>query len=583
MKGKYGSIPQSQDDKTLDNYDDSEASPILANSNSNNTMDPNDYSRIGAFMIFFFPALGGLLFGYDIGATSAVVSQLKSANYSGVSWYDNVADSSVLQGVITSIGMFGAMLGSMTCFSIADDLGRRRSLLLASFLFIFGSLFEAFSGKSTYSAKKGIILLLVGRLIYGYGCGFAMHGAPAYIGEMAPPAIRGLLVSLKEAFIVLGMVLGYSIGYAYADTVGGWRYTYFWSCPFAVAMFFGMFYLPYSARWLALKGRVLEARESLRFVLPNLPESEAEAMQEVANKAAEAQEQNKSMAGDWKRLTSPTILPAMVAGVGLVFLQQVTGQPSVLYYADSIFEDVGLDTVASIGVSVFKLVATLFATITVDNYGRKLLLYIGCSLMLLALMILGTAFLFPYTSASDCESELSSDTCPSTCVWSDTCLSDCSSSGYYDDTSCVCCGVSGINTQKAVILTALFIYIGGYQVGFGPISWLLISEIFPLEVRGKAVSIAVVTNFFWNTIMTFFFPVELETIGTAATFYVYGVILAFGIYFIYLKVPETKGLSLEEIEDFFLRSSKVTIRNVTNGVRSTPFREKESFRVSAAI
>jgi MFS family permease len=128
--------------------------------------------------------------------------------------------------------------------------------------------------------------------------------------------------------------------------------------------------------------------------------------------------------------------------------------------------------------------------------------------------------------------------------------------GFSEDL-CTCCGAGGITTQKTIILVALFIYIGGYQVGFGPICWLLISEIFPLEVRGKAVSLAVVTNFLWNTIMTFIFPVELKYIGTAATFYLYALILVFGVYFIQTRVPETKGLSLEEIEEFFLRSSQV--------------------------
>jgi len=411
---------------------------------------------------------------------------------------------------------------------------------------------EGLSGKSTWDASNGISVLLLGRLIYGFGCGFAMHGAPAYIGEMAPSAIRGLLVSLKEAFIVLGMVLGYTVGYIYSKTSGGWRYTYAAASPMAIAMCCGMVYLPYSARWLALKGRMEEAKASMRFVSPNFAASELEKIKETAEKAIATE------MSDWSRLTSPTVWPALVAGVGLVFLQQVTGQPSVLYYADSIFEDVGLDMVASIGVSVFKLIATLFATFTVDNYGRKLLLYIGCSLMLGALLLLGTAFLFPYTSAEECYGYNSVDSCLSTCQWSTSCESDCASSGY-DDDSCTCCGVTGINGQKAVILTALFVYIGGYQVGFGPISWLLISEIFPLEVRGKAVSIAVVTNFFWNTLMSFFFPVEIDLIGTAATFYLYAVVLAWGIYFIFLKVPETKGLTLEEIEEFFLRSSKLQI------------------------
>jgi MFS family permease len=129
----------------------------------------------------------------------------------------------------------------------------------------------------------------------------------------------------------------------------------------------------------------------------------------------------------------------------------------------------------------------------------------------------------------------------------------------FTDLSCTCCAADGINFQKTVILTSLFVYIGGYQVGFGPISWLLISEIFPLEVRGKAVSIAVVTNFFWNTLMTFFFPIELQFIGSASTFYLYAIILTSGIYFIYKKVPETKGMSLEEIEEFFMKSSQAKV------------------------
>lgn len=527
----------------------------------------SSYNKLATLMIFLFPAMGGLLFGYDIGATSAVVTQLKSSVYSGVLWSEAVSGSSFLQGIITSISMLGAMLGSATCFAIADIIGRRRSLLLASCLYCTGSILEFLSGTSSWHADIGITVLIIGRLVYGYGCGFAMHGAPAYIGEMAPSEIRGLLVSLKEAFIVLGMVFGYVVGYFYQYEVGGWRWTYGISSIFALVMLAGIYYIPPSARWLALKGRINETKQALRFVTPNISDAEIDAVIDGARKAAQMQSDTGSGASDWKRLTAPTVWPALVAGVGLVFLQQVTGQPSVLFYADSIFADVGLSMVASIGVSVFKLIATLFATFTVDNYGRKLLLYIGCSLMLGALLMLGTAFMFDYTSASECNTYIDINTCPSnSCAWNsvDCGTSDCTAAGFSNE-DCQCCGVSGINAQKAVILTALFVYIGGYQVGFGPISWLIISEIFPLEVRGKAVSIAVVTNFFWNTIMSFFFPVELEFIGPAATFYIYAVVLAWGIYFIFYKVPETKGLSLEEIEDFFLRTSKVNAQNLLTG------------------
>ena len=126
----------------------------------------------------------------------------------------------------------------------------------------------------------------------------------------------------------------------------------------------------------------------------------------------------------------------------------------------------------------------------------------------------------------------------------------------FKDSACTCCGTSGIGAQKGIILAALFVYIGGYQVGFGPISWLLISEIFPLEVRGKAITIAVVTNFFWNTVTTFLFPVELEYIGSSTTFFVYAAVLLISIAFIKTRVPETKGMSLEQIEEYFVHTSK---------------------------
>ena len=229
-------------------------------------------------------------------------------------------------------------------------------------------------------------------------------------------SLLGLLVSFKEVFIVAGMVLGYSVGYAVSTIEGGWRYTYGCSIPFALLMLLGMTYLPYSARWLALKGRLTEARMSMKFVTANLSESEFEAVKEAAEKAALSASQD-SFSDDYHRLTSPSVFPALVAGVGLVFFQQVTGQPSVLYYADSLFLDVGLSSYSSILVSLFKLIATLVATFTVDSQGRKLLLYVGCSLMLIALVALGTAFLFPYSSSTECNTFVSDDTCISTCVW----------------------------------------------------------------------------------------------------------------------------------------------------------------------
>jgi MFS family permease len=241
---------ENEKESLLENYSTlSEEENFTADNNiENSSLIKSNYYKSSAFVIFFFPALGGLLFGYDIGGTSSVITQLQSSSLSGISWHNNVAKSSALQGFITASTMFGAVLGSLTCFSIADELGRKRSLILASILFFVGGIIEFISGESSFSYTSGLTCLIIGRLLYGYACGFAMHGAPAYIGEMAPSQIRGFLISLKEVFIVLGMVLGYSIGYDYSAMVGGWRYVYLWSCLFSFGMFCGMMYLPYSAR-----------------------------------------------------------------------------------------------------------------------------------------------------------------------------------------------------------------------------------------------------------------------------------------------------------------------------------------------
>ena len=171
------------------------------------------YSRPAVARIFGVPALGGLLFGWDIGATSYVLTQLQSAEYSGVSWSGAVAGSSFLQGLITSGGVAGALIGAAIVFRVADAIGRRRELILAALLYLAGAVLEVASGFGTTEAT-GLALLLLGRLVYGAACGFAMHGAPAYIAEMSPASIRGTLVSLKEAAIVLGICLG-SVSYTH--------------------------------------------------------------------------------------------------------------------------------------------------------------------------------------------------------------------------------------------------------------------------------------------------------------------------------------------------------------------------------
>ena len=181
-------------------------------------------NNFAVFVCFLFPALGGFLFGYDIGATGFAVHQL-TTKHSGVKWGDDVDDSAVLQGAISSGSVFGALLASAFAFRFADVLGRRRELILGSIFYMVGGIIEAVSGDEHWDSTSGITTLLFGRVIYGCGIGFSMHGAPSYIAEMSPPHIRGLLVSCKEALIVFGILMGFVVGYLLKNVDGGWRTT----------------------------------------------------------------------------------------------------------------------------------------------------------------------------------------------------------------------------------------------------------------------------------------------------------------------------------------------------------------------
>ena len=334
---------------------------------------------------------------------------------------------------------------------------------------------------------------------------------------MSPASIRGTLVSLKEAAIVLGICLGYGVGYAYSEVEGGWRWAYGWTLPVSALLFVGAQSLPPSARWLALRGKNVEAVASLAFVYPNDVDARDAAAQELA-----VASESRSNAPP-PRLVDRRYRRALTAGIGVVLLQQFTGQPSVLYYAGAIFDAAGVGAVASVAVGVFKLVATLGAVATVDNYGRRKLLFVGITAMVVALVGLAIAF-----------------------------------HGFEG-------GGSGFTPRKVGIIGLIFLYIAAYQISFGPIAWLLISELFPLEVRGQAVALAVQANFASNMLVALLFPVARdalkrlvgETWAMSTLFAVFAAIAIYALEFVRARVPETKGLSLEEIERYFASGERL--------------------------
>lgn len=458
------------------------------------------YSLLSAALAFLFPALGGFTYGYDIGATSCATISIESSKYSGISWYDL---SAVDIGLITSGSLYGALIGSILAFNVADFLGRRRELIVAAFMYLIGALATALA--------PNFPILVVGRFVFGIGIGLAMHAAPMYIAETAPCQIRGRLVSLKEFFIVLGMVTGYGIGSLLVEVVKGWRYMYGASMPIAVIMGIGMWCLPASPRWLLLcaiqgKGNAEELKQTAICCLCKLRgdaigDSAPEQVNEILIELSEVGEDKAITFGE---LFTGKCLKALTIGGGLVLFQQITGQPSVLYYAASILQSAGFSAAAdatrvSILLGLLKLIMTGAAVLVVDRLGRRPLLLGGVSGITLSLFLLGSYYLF-------------------------------------------------LDNAPVVAVTALLLYVGCYQVSFGPIGWLMISEIFPLRLRGRGLGLAVLINFAANALVTFAFSPLKALLGAGILFYIFGGIAVLSLVFIFFIVPETKGLSLEEIE-----------------------------------
>uniref|UniRef100_A0A7C9FQ65 Major facilitator superfamily (MFS) profile domain-containing protein n=1 Tax=Opuntia streptacantha TaxID=393608 RepID=A0A7C9FQ65_OPUST len=362
------------------------------------TTEQEAFSWSSVILPFLFPAFGGLLFGYDIGATSGAAISLQSPELSGTTWFNL---SAIQLGLVVSGSLYGALFGSILVYPVADFLGRRRELIIAAILYALGGFVTAIA--------PNLEVLLVGRFLYGLGIGWAMHGAPLYIAETCPSQIRGTLISLKELFIVLGILLGYFVGSYQIDVVGGWRYMFGMSVPVALLMSLGMWSLPSSPRWLLLravqgKGSLQEYKQQAIAALSRLrgrpagdkiSESQIDETL-VSLKSSYSDEESE---GSLLEVFQGPSLKAFIIGGGLVLFQQITGQPSVLYYAGPILQSAGFSaasdaTRVSVLIGLFKLLMTGIAVFKVDDLGRKPLLIGGVSGIALSLFLLSAYYKF---------------------------------------------------------------------------------------------------------------------------------------------------------------------------------------------
>lgn len=437
-------------------------------------------------LISIMAAIGGFLFGYDTGVISDAILFIK----------EEYAVSSTQESLIVSIVSLGAIAGALLAGPANDRFGRKKVVITSSIFFILSALALAWSPTVSW--------IIVGRLIVGVAIGVTSATAPVYIAELSPRSMRGALVSLNQLCITIGILIAYLAGYAFAS-VSGWREMFaIAAIPAAIQLIF-MFFFPESPRYLVTHGH----REKAQKILERFRGSPEDARLECEH-IIKVDEEEGRLPG--RAVFSKSVRPALIAGVGLTVIQQVTGINTIIYFAPTIFKFAGFATnktaiLASLCVGIVNVVMTFLAIYLLDRWGRKPLLILGLSGMIVSLGLLGSGFLFASTNPL--------------VGW--------------------------------IALIAMLAYIACFAFSLGPIGWLINSEIYPLKIRGRAMGIATCANWIANFAVTYSFLFFINNIGKAFTFWMYGLIGILGLYFIIRLIPETKYKSLEEIEEFFRR------------------------------
>jgi sugar porter (SP) family MFS transporter len=403
-----------------------------------------------------------------------------------------------MQGMVTAAVLLGAVISSAASGILADRFGRRTMLIFSAVLFAIGAVATGLG--------PGIFWLVGGRLVVGCAIGIASYTSPLYISESAPAGIRGALVSLSQLLITVGIVVAYLVDYVFAYPTG-WRWMFGLAiCP-AIGLGGGMFFLPDSPRSLINRGYNEKAKQVLIRIHGRTEEGliEMEKISQIAKL-----DEDLGQVG-WRELLLPAVRPALIVGIGLAVFQQFVGINTIIYYAPTIFEWAGFSShaiaiLATGGVGMANVLMTLVAMVLLDRWGRRPLLFAGLAGMIVTLVWLGINFLRP-------EAE-----------------------------------------RGGVAVIVLTLYVASFAISLGPIFWLIISEIYPLRVRGRAMSIATFANWLSNMVIGFTFPLLIVALGAPVTFWFYALIGIVALVFSYLLVPETKGRTLEEIEAHWFKS-----------------------------
>jgi sugar porter (SP) family MFS transporter len=463
----------------------------------NNTMTSKDFNRSFVYAICFVSAMGGLLFGYDW----VVIGGAKPF----YELYFNLTGKPDLQGWTMSVALLGCLIGAVTAGFLADRYGRKKMLIAAAVLFVVSG--YATGAVSTFS------FFILARFFGGIGIGIASDLSPMYIAEISPARIRGKLVSINQLTIVIGILGAQITNWLIAQPIpetysaqqillswnGQWAWRWmFWAEAFPAALFLILlFFIPESPRWLMMAGRKEGALKVMSHIFgEQQAQKEYEAVMQTAQTTTEK-------SGGLRALFAPSFRKVLLIGIVLAFFQQWCGTNVIFNYAQEIFQSAGFtlnDVMFNIVITgIANLAFTFVAIYTVDRIGRRMLMLIGAGGLAGIYLIVGLSYFFH---------------------------------------------IHGILLIVLVVLA-----IGCYAMSLGPVTWVLLSEIFPNKIRGVAMAVSTFSLWVGCFLLTYTFPLLNSALGSSGTFWIYSGICIAGFVFIYKLLPETKGKSLEALED----------------------------------
>ncbi|GAB3693235.1 sugar porter family MFS transporter [Saccharopolyspora tripterygii] len=442
-------------------------------------------SRTRNALIWIFGALGGILWGYDTGVISGAMLFIKQ----------DIPLSPLQQGLVVSGLLVGAMAGAGASGRLADAWGRRRLILWAAVVFTAGTV-GAMLATTAW-------MLVAFRFVIGIGVGIASVVVPLYLTELAPKQSRGGLTSLMQLLVTIGILVAYVTDYALAD-LGAWRWMLGLGAVPAVLLGIGIYFQPESPRWLVKHGRADQARDVLSRLRGTGAEEVEQELEEI--QAADREKEAENAVGV-RELLTPRLRRVVLLGLGLVFFQNFIGINTIIYYAPTLLTTLGFGTsgaiLANVGIGVVNVLMTLPALRMIDRVGRKSLLAVGSIGMLVSMLALGVANVV---------------------------------------------GVSYGPLLVAVTLGSILVYIASFAVSWGPVQWVMLPELFPLRMRGSAVGICLVFNWLFNMAVALVFPVLLDITGPGVMFLFFALMAVLSFWFVQRGLIETKGKSLEAIE-----------------------------------